>query len=304
MNLNPTLAPKRPELTFLTVRSARSPAPSAPRLSTSSLDLDGRFVSDSASRVQVPPPSQPAQLSASSNLDLDGSPDAEALSLRAPEVGVPVGHIADPLPDAPSPPPEGQGWKRPRLRMGGRVILTRDTPAVTLSRLSSGIGTLVVSAAVSASKGDSVLTCAYDLESEAAGVGAVSSLLSLAGQQRTAPPGSRRPLLVAGHDQFEKISLDLRQVSRLHRLLVMLVSKEGIPLQWAGTLVATTHDSGRVEVPLDQTPSSEVCAAVAVYQVNGELIVRAALEPAKSVRDAAQAFGYDKITWIDDHTPL
>jgi hypothetical protein len=183
-------------------------------------------------------------------------------------------------------------------------VLGHDTPAVTLTRLSAGIGTLVVEAAVSASIGETILTCAYELESEVAGAVPISSLLSRDGRTRVAPPDSRRPVLVSGRDQFEKISVDLRQINHVHRLLVMLVSKNGLPLQWAGTLVMTTHNGGRVEVPLDLTAASEVCAALAIYQVAGELVVRAELEPAKSVREAAQAFGYDGITWIDDRTPV
>jgi hypothetical protein len=195
-------------------------------------------------------------------------------------------------------------WKRPQLPTGGRMVLTHDTPAVTLSRLGAGIGTLVIGAAVSGSIGETILTCAYELESEVSGTAPVSSLLSRNGRTRVAPPDSRRPVLVSGHDQFEKISVDLRQIPRVHRLLVMLVSRNGLPLQWAGTLIVTTHSSARVEVPLDPAGTAEVCAALAIYQVAGELVVRAELEPAKSVREASQAFGYDGITWIDDNTPL
>jgi hypothetical protein len=184
------------------------------------------------------------------------------------------------------------------------MVLTHDTPAATLGRLSSGIGTLVVEAAVSTSIGRTFLACAYDLESDIPGAAPVSSLLSRDGSSRVAPPNSRRPILVAGRDQFENIAVDLRQIVRLHRLLVMLVSADGIPLQWAGTVTVTTHNRGRVEVPLDPIGSSEVAAALAIYQVDGELVVRAELEPASTVRAASQAFGYDGITWIDDHTPL
>lgn len=195
-------------------------------------------------------------------------------------------------------------WKRPQLPTGGRLVLTHDTPAATITRLGAGIGTLVMEAAVSASIGETILTCAYELENDVAGAAPLSSFLSRDGRTRVAPPDSRRPVLVSGRDQFERISVDLRQVQQIHRLLVMLVSKSGLPLSWAGTLIVTTHSGGRLEIPLDPTGPAEVCAALAIYQVAGELVVRAELEPAKSVREASLAFGYDGITWIDDYTPL
>ena len=350
MNLDPATAPKRPDLGFLTVRSARAAVVEVPRpvvevprpvvevprpvvevprseeraegprnpvtsaqnppppTVSSSLDLDA------PATVTTPPPAPPVPApvpvsppSVSSSLDLDDTPApaAPAAAPGAAQVRNTVGHIGGPLPGTPAPPrPDQPLWTRPRLPLGGRVVLTHDTPAVTLSPLSAGIGTLVVEAAVSASVGQTILTCAYELESDVPGGNRISTLLSRDGRTRVGPPDSRYPVLISGHDQFAKFSVDLRQIARLRRLLVMLVSATGVPLQWAGTIIVTTHNGGRVEVPLDPAGTSSVCGALAVYQVRGELVVRAELEPAQSVREASQMFGYDAITWIDDYTPL
>ncbi len=44
---------------------------------------------------------------------------------------------------------------------------------------------------------------------------------------------------------------------------------------------------------------------VSVYNVDGELVVRAEMETiAGDVREAARAYGYDRITWRDDRHPV
>jgi uncharacterized protein involved in tellurium resistance len=179
------------------------------------------------------------------------------------------------------------------------LVLRQKTPTVTLTRVQSGVGALVIEAACSPAVGDLRLGVAYQLRD------GTSSLVQRASDITTAPPGSRRPIFLAQHQQFEKVTLDLRQVRSLQRCLVYAYSESGGPLSWGGTLVATTFGQARIELPLDRPQSAVVAVLLSVYQVDGELVVRAENEDiAGSVRDAVVAYGYDRITWLDPRTPL
>lgn len=300
MNLDPDRAPKRPDLSFLTVRSARtlrSAASTAPPVPASAI-------------LNLHPETQPLTAPApgvSSSLDLDDPPQVVRSRGTGPAVRNRVGHIGGPLPQSPA---TGTGalWKRPRLPLGGRVVLSPAHPALTLSRLSSAIGSLNIHAATSPALGDIVLTCAYELLSEPGNRGVVgqlrSSVLAGDGTTRSAPADDRRPVLVYGRGEFPRISVDLRQVRRVRRLLVLTTTRHGGPVDWAGTLILSTHGGARVEVELDELGNTATGAVLALFQVDGELIARAELEQAASVREACKQFGYDAITWIDDRTPL
>lgn len=161
----------------------------------------------------------------------------------------------------------------------------------------SGIGTLTCEAAISPAVGEVALACAYELEDQ------VSSLVQLNGHSRFAPD-QRRPVLVAGRDRFESLLVDLRQVRTVRRLLLVVYSFSREPLTWAGTLIISTHGGARVEVPLDDLGTTPVGVAVALYQLDGELVIRSVLRPAATVREACVSYGYDAITWLDDRTPL
>lgn len=301
MNLDPDRAPKRPDLSFLTVRSARtlrsaeSTAPPVPV--SSALNLHPETSA---------PPTAPAP-GVSSSLDLDDRPQAVRSRGAGPAVRNPVGHIGGLLPQSPATGTSPL-WKRPRLPLGGRVVLSAAHPAVTLSRLSSAIGTLSLHAAMSPALGDIVLTCAYELLSEPDNRGEAgqlrSSVLAVDRTTRSAPAEDRRPVLVYGRDEFQRISVDLRQVRRVRRLLVLTTTRHGGPVDWAGTLILSTHGGARVEVALDELGNTPTGVVLALFQVDGELIARAELEQAGSVREACLQFGYDTITWIDDRTPL
>lgn len=183
----------------------------------------------------------------------------------------------------------------------GRLLLAptgSSGPTVTLTRVASGIGTLSCEAAVSPEVGDVLLSCAFKFSS------GLTSLLQRDGNSRQAPHDSRTPALIAGRDQFSRVLVDLRQVRDLERLVLIVHSASRSPLAWAGTVVVTDHTGDRIEVPLNGLGESVAGAAVSIYQVDGELVLRSELVPAASVREAAVAFGFDDITWLDDHTPF
>jgi hypothetical protein len=55
---------------------------------------------------------------------------------------------------------------------------------------------------------------------------------------------------------------------------------------------------------MDGPPAAGAVGLVTIYQVGGELTVRA--EPREvlpNVREACLAFGFDRITWLDPNTP-
>ena len=122
---------------------------------------------------------------------------------------------------------------------------------------------------------------------------------------RFAPPSARRPLIVAGRDEYEHLRIDLRQVRRLERLAIYAFSESRTPLAWGGTLVATTFGGARIELPLEGLYQGTVAVLMSIYDLDGELVIRAEMETITGdVREAARAYGYDRITWRDDRHPV
>ena len=186
-----------------------------------------------------------------------------------------------------------------RIRAGRRVVLTVADPTLTLTRLQSAIGTLRFQAAVSAEAGDLQLGCAYQLRS------GLSSVLMPDGDHRVAPPGSRRPVLMSGHDGFGTVELDLRQSRELRRLAVYAYSSSHAPLRWSGTLVVETFGKARIEVPLETLRGGDVAGLMSLYNLRGEFVLRAEMQTLNGdVREACRAYGYDRITWQDARTPV
>ncbi len=170
---------------------------------------------------------------------------------------------------------------------------------MTLTRVQSGVGTLTFEAVCSAEGGDLRLGAAYQLRS------GESSTVQHSGGNRFAPPRSRRPVLVGGHEQYEQIGVDLRQCRELERMVVFAFSGGGSELHWGGTLIATTFGGARIEVPLEGLAQAEVAVLTSVYNVRGEFVVRAELEAVTgSILEAARAYGYDRITWLDERRPV
>ncbi|MEY2553702.1 MAG: hypothetical protein QOC57_1562 [Ilumatobacteraceae bacterium] len=185
------------------------------------------------------------------------------------------------------------------MRPGERVILSPHDPTVTLSRLQTGIGTLTIEAAVSGEVGDLRLGCAYELDSD------FELTMQMTQGSRFAPPHSKRPILLGSRDRFERVSIDLRQCRSLRRLIVYAFSESRQPLTWGGTLVVTTFGGGRIELPLDSLQGGTVAVLLSLYQVHGEFVLRAEGQTMYGdVREAARAYGYDRISWLDDRTPV
>lgn len=306
---DPATAPPRPDLAFLRRRSLRTApiaaasvlaefvsghahSPSAHSQSAHSQSPHSQSPhSQSAHSQAAAPPAPPAHPVASSSLDLDAPAASDA----------PAPAAAAPPQSAPGPTaPARASVRRPAVtRVGaqGRIVLDPTTPSVTLTRLQSGIGTITIDAACGAEVGDLRLGCAYRLDDGA------TSVISTIGE-RSAPAASRTPVLLAGHDQFHRISIDLRAVRRIERLMIYAFSESRAMLSWGGTVLISTHAGAHIEAPLVGLASGSVGVLVSAYQVGGELAFWTEMLAGTSVRDACRAFGFDDITWVDDRTPV
>jgi uncharacterized protein involved in tellurium resistance len=264
---------------------AAAPAPTqSPAPVSSSLDLDAPRVAPPAGG---PPAAGPGP--ASTSLDLDPTPapapvaPTGATSTARPSVTEPLRRVHDDV----------------RIAAGGRLILTPTAPTVTLTRVQSGIGTLSIEAACGPDVGDLRLGAAYQLGS------GVASTVQMTQGERFAPPHSRRPVIVSGRDRFEQLRIDLRQAGEVRRLIVYAFSANRAPLSWSGTLIVTTFGGGRLEVPMESLQGGQVAVLLSLYNVRGEFVLRAEMQALNGdVREAARAYGYDQIAWVDDRTPV
>ncbi|WP_375489553.1 hypothetical protein [uncultured Jatrophihabitans sp.] len=315
MNTDPAAAPPRADLPFLTHRSAPRTVPAPPQAAAAiSFDRPGRTR-----------PPVPAAGSAGISFDRPGrarppAPAAGSAGISFDRPGRAAGNAPPPavsnsldLSDAtPAPQPDGGGAAARRAARVARrpvrgltvppdhtQLLGVADPAARLTRVQSGIGTLMIEAACSPAVGDLRLGAAYELAD-----GASSTVQYAAGGNRYAP-SSRRPVIVGGRDEFEHLRLDLRQTPDLRRMSVYAFSESRTELRWGGTLVVTTFGGGRVELPLETLHAGTTAVLVSVYNVAGELVVRAEVGTiAGDVREAARAYGYDRITWRDDRNPV
>jgi Uncharacterized protein involved in stress response len=316
---DPAAAPPRSDLTFLRRRSRPKPVPPSPALAdfiSGRAARPGREQSAaSAPTVSFDRPGEKPAAPApavSGSLDLDapatapttapppaGGPISFDRSGRAPAAGsLDLSDAPAPTPAKPTPKPPTPVRQDRRVRAGGQELLGITEPTVTLTRAQSGIGQLAVEAICSPEVGDLRLGAAYQLR------GGGSSTVQYSGGSRFAP-SSRRPLIVAGRDEYEHLRLDLRQVRELERLAVYAFSESRAELTWGGTLVLTTFGGGRVELPLETLLAGRVAVLMSIYNFDGELVIRAEMETISGdVREAARAYGYDRITWRDDRTPV
>jgi hypothetical protein len=338
---SPESAPPRPDLSWLRHRSSRALAeqPAAPKAAPSSrpaagaasLDLSAPATSTTATTsLDLTPPL------ASASLDLSGPDHSDPLDLssstQAPPTvqSSPAAQAAPTVrpprrrgltPDSPAtappaaaasaaaPPARAAASSQPtpvhpvravrRVHAGQRAILTPAEPTVTLNRLQSGIGVLTIEALCSPAVGDVRIGAAYQLSDGS------SSVVQYVSGIVAAPAGLVTALLTTYHSQYEGLTVNLRLSRRLSRLALYAFSESGAPIAWAGTIVCTLFGGARVEVPLEYGTHQGPVVALSLYNVDGEFVLRAERELILGdVREAARAFGYDQITWIDSRTPL
>jgi hypothetical protein len=290
--LDPTRAPKRADLPWLRHRSRPRAAvqqPAAPtgiryvheRPSAPTRTGGIRYVHERPPKASVDAAStaQPAPVRASLDLDEPAQP-------------TPAESVAAPPPQRPD-----RRARVPRVEAGRRRILTPDEPTVTLTRLQSGIGVLQVEAAVP--DPDLRVGALFELSD------GQSSTVQLSAERRFAPAPPRLPVLVARHERFEQLAVDLRRTRELRRLAVYAFAESRRALTWAGTLVVTTFGGGRVELPLESLPSGSTAVLLSLYNVHGEFVLRAEMEVIDGgVREAGRCYGFERISWLDDRVPV
>lgn len=306
-------------------RPTRAASPAAPSLDlsaparpTPSLDLSSPAQPVSPPAPPPVPPVPPARPSVSSSLDLS-SPAAAPTPPRpaAPSPSLDLGSST--APSAPSldlsstgPSPARPATVRPRpsasrgdavlgyepegVVAGRPTLLSRDRPTIALTRVQSGVGVLRVTSAVSAGIGDFRLAALAHLTT------GETVLLDHNRGMATAPAASRRPVVQAVDRGF---LVDLRQTPRLARLVVLGFSPTAATLAWSGALRVETIGGARVDVPLEREPGAGSLVALSLVNVGGRLVLRAERELVPgALREAALAYGFDELTWVDAWTPL
>jgi hypothetical protein len=241
---------------------------------------------------------------------------ASSLDLSIPEPQAPATSPSNPVPATPAPAPSAVATPTlvtepvattaanarrpvPRARSGAQTILTKQHPTITLSRVQSGVGTLSIELVCSSAVGDVRLGAAYELAD------ATTSIVQYDSGIPAAPRDSRRPVIAGSRAQYDRLTVDLRQTRALSRMVVYAYSRSGQAITWAGTLMCSTFGGARIELPLELGPWRGPLVLMSIYNVRGEFVLRAEMEPiAGGIREAARAFGFDRIIWADDQTPI
>jgi uncharacterized protein involved in tellurium resistance len=302
---DPRQAPRRPDLTYL--RHRARPAPPAPPAPPPPVRVT-QHRTPVAPPAPAAPPAPPATgpRPAPPSLDLPPRPTGPAprppvgpsLDLTIPRGAPASAARADPAARSPRRGPLSVRDAR-RATNEGVARLTAAEPTVTLTRVQSGTGSLEVALTRGSAAGDLSIGAAYQL-----GNGTESAIQHLGGVT-TGPVGPLLPLLrLRERPDGESITVDLRQVANLRRFLVYGYSPSVSMLSWNGVLVVTTFGGARIEVPLDHPPFRGTLALLTVYNVEGELVLRAEMEEFPGPPQmAAEAFDYH-LPWLDGRQPL
>jgi hypothetical protein len=291
----PERAHARDDLPWLRRRTTRAVPPGAGAVPPAG----GAVFSSNHHGIYPDPPQASANsdLSANDSMASAGPPQPRAdLNLSANDSMASAG---PPQPEPAIPGPDNMDrYRVARTRDGLPTILTPKEPVVTLTRVQSGVGALTIQAVISDSVGDLTLGCTYNL------VSGQSSVIHHGSGLRVAPAGSRRPVIIATSG-FGELTVDLAQNRELERLVVIAYSESGAALSWDGTLVVRTYGGARVEVPLRRSPGPGVLVPLSLYNIDGEFVLRAEQALISgSIREATAAFGFEDISWLDDHTAL
>jgi uncharacterized protein involved in tellurium resistance len=278
---DPRQAPARPDLGWLR-RRARPPKPAPP---PPPVAAHLRQPPPAATPAPEPPRAEPGR----SSLDLGPTPEP-----------------APAAPSEPAAPAVGRGGRRPlevrsarRVSPSGPTRLTAAEPTVTLTRLQSGAGALEIALTRSSSAGDLAMGAVIETTER------TEAVVQAYGDTKSAPADARLPLArLKGRDDGETLTFDLRQVRVLRRALVYGYSPSVSMLAWRGVLVLTLYSGARIDVPFDLAPFSGTLALLTIYNVAGELVIRAELDEYHGPPEmVAQAYDH-RLPWLDGRRPL
>ncbi len=305
---DPGTARPRPDLTFLR-RRARPKQRSTPVEGAAGIDYTHHDPAKAATTARPKIDfSRPDRSAPARSAPARSAPARSAPARSAPAPAAPAPASVDPLDLSGAPEPSARRERPTRAslrthrdrRIGAnqQQVLDVLSPTITLSRVQSGVGQLSIEAVCSDAIGDLRLGAVYQLRSGG------TSTVQHSGGNRFAP-SSRRPVLIASRAEYEELDVDLRQLGDIERLAVYAFSESRTELNWGGTLVITTFGGARIDVPMDTLYPSRVAVLVSLYNLNGEIVIRAEVESiVGDVREAARAYGYDRITWRDERNPV
>jgi len=190
----------------------------------------------------------------------------------------------------PSPRRTGQGG---RVGSPERVLLCPSRPTVTLTRVQSGVGSLVF--AVRGPAATQHLGCAYALVNRRSG--------TLSSNAPAKPDGTGWPLATILPGQRRALALDLRQVGQLSRMILFGHTAARNAAWSGGSIVASQFGNGRssIELRVDGAGAAPLMVLLSLFNVDGELVVRAEAEPIDGTgADACRAYGFDHAGWDAD----
>jgi hypothetical protein len=192
-----------------------------------------------------------------------------------------------------SPAVPAPGYMPRRTSTGAATVLTPRKPTVSLDRVQSGVGSVTVEAAWSDGH-ELRLGCAIRMRSGHSAVVPVDDV-----------PKPDVPVALSTRGRHQSLALDLLRARHLDRLIVFAVLHRPLAPAWNGTLVVTTFGGTRIEVPVERAPGPGVAVLLSLYNVAGEMVLRAEREHVHgTLRDACSAYGFNWIAWLDGHTPL
>ncbi|GIE71469.1 hypothetical protein [Actinoplanes palleronii] len=165
-------------------------------------------------------------------------------------------------------------------------------PTAVLTRIQSGVGALTVTAHWS----------------EPAAGWLILAWQKNSGEQRLITPADApfahdECLQLDHRGDTPELRIDLRQIRTVDRIL-LATAPNGPPRPFTGALALTTFGGARIDLPITGTATG-IAVLMTIYNVAGELVLRAEHDPiGTSLQAACLAYGYDRITWLDQHTPL
>ncbi len=193
----------------------------------------------------------------------------------------------------PAPAPPRRLVPLRRTAPHGPLQLTAESPTAVLTRVQSGVGTMTVAARWSR-PAIGRLIVAYQLDN---------------GDQRlfTPPDGplvTADCLLLDHRGSHAVLTIDLLHVRTLTRVLLAVVPVDPAGAL-TGALVSTTYGGARIDQPVSIPAPAGVAVLATIHNMDGELVLRAEWDAiGRSLQDACDAYGYDRVTWLDPATPL
>ena len=230
-----------------------------------------------------------------SSLDLSSpAPSAPIVSVTSLDLSAPApstaasGHAA-----SRHKPLETHALGLPLLGTGERRILSVDAPVVHLTRMQSAAGAITFVPATNPT-GALALACAFettDSREHVVRLGVADAL--------------PREGVTIVRTTASGLWINLRQIRRLRRFLIVGLPQTPDRATPGGTLTVTTYGSGRLDLPMKAETTLGAKALLTGYVVEGRLVLRAENDPySGTLQQVCDVYGYSETSWRDPFTPL